>query len=56
MADRDTKLWGMPHPCWVIDNKMYDLTNFVQLHPGGKSWIELTRGQDITVLFKTHHM
>lgn len=35
---------------------MYDLTQFSKLHPGGRSWIQLTKGQDITVLFRTHHL
>jgi cytochrome b involved in lipid metabolism len=35
---------------------MYDLTEFVAQHPGGKSWLELTKGQDITALFHTHHL
>lgn len=49
-------LWGMPKPFWAIDNKMYDLTEFAKTHPGGSSWINYTKGQDITALFKTHHL
>jgi cytochrome b involved in lipid metabolism len=44
MAERDMKLWGMTKPLWVINNKMYDLTEFALRHPGGRSWIELTKG------------
>ena len=25
-------------------------------HPGGRRWLELTRGQDITELFIIHHL
>jgi cytochrome b involved in lipid metabolism len=41
---------------WRIDNKLYDLINFVQRHPGGADWLELTQGTDITELFETHHI
>jgi cytochrome b involved in lipid metabolism len=32
------------------------LGEFAQMHPGGKQWIELTKGQDITEHFITHHL
>ena len=41
---------------WRINNKLYDLINFVRRHPGGSDWLELTRGTDITELFETHHI
>ena len=41
---------------WVIENKMYDLEAFADSHPGGKSWITLTKGQDVTPLFIIHHL
>lgn len=41
---------------WRIHDKLYDLINFIQLHPGGADWLELTRGTDITELFETHHI
>lgn len=41
---------------WRIQNTLYDLTDFIHVHPGGADWIELTRGQDITELFFTHHV
>ena len=28
-----------------IHNDLYDLSNFATDHPGGQSWIEMTRGQ-----------
>jgi cytochrome b involved in lipid metabolism len=56
MAALDTQLWGLPKPLWIIDNKMYDLTQWASKHPGGRSWIELTKGHDITALFRTHHL
>lgn len=41
---------------WRIHDKLYDLINFIPLHPGGKDWLELTQGTDITELFETHHI
>ena len=40
----------------MVDNKEYDLTGFLEKHPGGSHWLESTRGQDITELFYTHHL
>lgn len=34
---------------------MYDLKDFVNKHPGGADWINLTKGHDITEAFITHH-
>lgn len=50
------KLWGCPNKCWVIDNKMYDLSKFMENHPGGRHWIEYTQGHEISELFKVHHL
>lgn len=41
---------------WRVHDKLYDLVNFVQRHPGGRDWLELTQGTDITELFETHHI
>lgn len=41
---------------WIVDNKCYDLTKFAKSHPGGESWINYTKGQDVTEYFVTHHM
>ena len=56
MAHRDTELWGCPRKLWIVDNKMYDLRDFAAKHPGGKHWIEMTQGQDISTQFKVHHL
>ena len=40
---------------WTFDGSVYDLGNFVDKHPGGQHYIELTRGTDITMLVKTYH-
>jgi cytochrome b involved in lipid metabolism len=39
-----------------VENKLYDLREFAQQHPGGQQWIDLTRGQDLTEHFITHHL
>lgn len=39
-----------------IHDKLYDLKGFADKHPGGKDWITLTEGTDITEQFETHHM
>lgn len=41
---------------WRVHDKLYDLTDFVQRHPGGSEWLELTKGVDITEQFETHHI
>jgi linoleoyl-CoA desaturase len=41
---------------WNIYGKTYDLTNFIERHPGGKYILEKTKGlEDITTLFETYH-
>lgn len=39
MSKRDSQLWGMQIPLWVIDNNVYDLREFMDIHPGGRSWL-----------------
>lgn len=55
-AERDSELWGNREGLWVVENKVYDLKDFVGRHPGGSQWIELTKGQDLTEHFITHHL
>merc|ERR1712137_278068 len=40
---------------WVIHGRSYDLTNFVDRHPGGAYLIELGKGRDCTELFESVH-
>ena len=35
---------------------MYDLTDFIDRHPGGKNWLTMTQGQDVTDFFIIHHL
>ncbi|KAF7998118.1 hypothetical protein HCN44_009516 [Aphidius gifuensis] len=41
---------------WRINNRLYNLDEFINNHPGGAQWISLTKGTDITELFETHHL
>jgi len=41
---------------WRIDNTLYDLTEFIQRHPGGPDWLKMTKGHDITEAFYSHHL
>lgn len=38
---------------WRIHDELYDLNKFD--HPGGKFWIEMSQGTDITELFESSH-
>ena len=47
-----------PHPkYWRIGNKYYDLTPFLDKHPGGRQLLELARDrfEDATYAFEAHH-
>ncbi len=55
--ERDAQLWGCDTSnLWIIENKLYDLNNFVDQHPGGSRWLSMTKGQDVTELFIIHHL
>ncbi|KAF5308052.1 hypothetical protein FQR65_LT06427 [Abscondita terminalis] len=41
---------------WRIHNNLYDVTEFINEHPGGSFWLERTKGTDITEAFETHHL
>ncbi|XP_045446994.1 cytochrome b5-related protein-like [Melitaea cinxia] len=41
---------------WRVHDKLYDLKEFVENHPGGAEWLELTKGTDITEAFESHHI
>ncbi len=44
-----------PSNCWIIiSNKIYNVTPFLNSHPGGASVITAYCGQDATVAFHTH--
>lgn len=41
---------------WVIHGKRYDLTSYMQHHPGGKFALQLAQGTDCTGLFESYHV
>lgn len=41
---------------WRLNDTLYDLTDFIKIHPGGADWIQLTKGTDITEAFEVHHI
>ncbi|XP_045494029.1 cytochrome b5-related protein-like [Colias croceus] len=41
---------------WRVHDKLYDLKQFVNRHPGGAEWLELSKGTDITEAFEAHHL
>ena len=51
----DKEFFGVETHLWCYKNKIYDLSKFIKIHPGGTHWIELTRGSDITDFVETHH-
>ncbi|XKL67594.1 hypothetical protein PGB90_003085 [Kerria lacca] len=40
---------------WRIHDDLYDLTSFVDKHPGGSMWLLLTKNSDVTEAFEAHH-
>ena len=41
---------------WNIYGNRYDLTNFLDKHPGGRKILELSRSEkDLTPLFESYH-
>ncbi|KAL1140757.1 hypothetical protein AAG570_000687 [Ranatra chinensis] len=41
---------------WRIHDSLYDLNEWIESHPGGRFWIETTKGTDITEAFESHHL
>ncbi|KAK7068825.1 hypothetical protein SK128_014906 [Halocaridina rubra] len=43
-------------PYWRVHDKLYDLSSFIEKHPGGRDWLLATRGTDVTELFESSHI
>jgi len=41
---------------WRVHDKLYDLTPYLDFHPGGREWLERVRGCDATEAFEAHHL
>ena len=51
----DVKKHNKIHDCWVIvNNKVYDVTKLIKLHPGGVNAIMKYAGTDCTKHFNFH--
>jgi len=40
---------------FVIDNKVYDLSKFQELHPGGRKVLVDNAGKEVTRQYKAYH-
>lgn len=47
---------GFSKDLWLIHGNLYDLSGFLDKHPGGREWLEFTRGTDCSAEFETHHL
>eukprot|EP00007_Cunea_sp_BSH-02190019_P002872 CAMPEP_0174229360 /NCGR_PEP_ID=MMETSP0417-20130205/357_1 /TAXON_ID=242541 /ORGANISM="Mayorella sp, Strain BSH-02190019" /LENGTH=468 /DNA_ID=CAMNT_0015306899 /DNA_START=168 /DNA_END=1574 /DNA_ORIENTATION=- len=60
-ADQQSQVRGVASPTplnpdlWYIHGKAYDLTSFVDQHPGGRNNLLETRGQNVTEMFESVH-
>lgn len=54
-ADTDKVAEATKGPLWIIHGEMYDLSDFIERHPGGREAILLGRGRDCTALFESYH-
>ncbi len=56
ISKKEVLLHNTPSDCWVIIfNDVYDLTPFVEKHPGGSRIILTRAGEDATSYFQTKH-
>ena len=43
------------YPYYIIDGKAYDLREWADKHPGGRTWFVPSKGRDISVAFHAYH-
>jgi cytochrome b involved in lipid metabolism len=54
LTAENIKIHNTEKDCWlIISNKVYDVTSYLPVHPGGKRQIISLCGQDATVTFDT---
>lgn len=41
---------------WAVNGQLYDLRKYFDEHPGGRQWVESTKGLDCTEMFQAHHI
>ena len=44
-----------PHFLYIIDDKVYDLKEWIPIHPGGSLWFSRSYGRDISTLIYAYH-
>lgn len=44
-----------PHSYYIIDDKVYDLKDWIPIHPGGSLWFSRSYGRDISTLVHSYH-
>ncbi|KAK4879280.1 hypothetical protein RN001_007426 [Aquatica leii] len=52
----DKKKFDGAEGLWRIHDRLYDLTNFIDIHPGGQFWLNVSKGLDITEAFESYHI
>lgn len=43
-------------PYWFIHGKLYDLSSWLEQHPGGADFLKRSQGTDCTAAFEVHHI
>lgn len=43
-------------PYWKIYGREYDLTEFMDIHPGGEFALQVSKNSDCTILFESYHI
>ena len=55
-TEEEVSLHNVEGDCWIIINKdVYDITEFLDDHPGGRSILLKFGGTDVTEYFKELH-
>ena len=54
--DRERLGGALTDSLWAVHGKLYDLEPYLDRHPGGRAFLELTRGSDVTDAFEVHHI
>jgi len=49
------KIQKVPPNLWLVHGKLYNFENFLDTHPGGKTFLLLGMGKDCTELFEGVH-
>lgn len=54
---QELSLHNKPDDAWIgIDGKVYDITQWMDRHPGGRDVLEMVAGREATHLFESYHL